>query len=218
MSTAEQSTTANSPDGTFLRARIGSLVAVMPLGVWTVLHLWNNLAAFRGAEAWEESVTHYSHPLAHFATMVVVLLPIVLHTVWGINRLRTTRPNNQRYGFFANFKYLVQRVSALGVLGFLGAHIFKAMIEPRFMHGHPERFADISGQMAHHMPTLVVYLLGTLGVAYHLANGLASFAMGWGIIVSRRSLKKFEWATIGMFLVFLGMSWSIIFAMWKQGQ
>jgi succinate dehydrogenase / fumarate reductase cytochrome b subunit len=141
-----------------------------------------------------------------------------LHTIWGINRLRTARPNNQRYGFFANLKYLVQRASALGVLGFLGAHIFKAMIEPRFMHGHAERFDDIAGQMAHHGPTLVVYLLGTLGVAYHLANGLASFAMGWGIIVSRRSLKKFEWATIGMFLVFLGMAWSVIFAMWKQGQ
>ena len=39
---------------------------------------------------------------------------------------------------------------------------------------------DIAHEMHHHLPTLVVYCLGVLGTAYHLANGLQTATMGWG--------------------------------------
>jgi len=45
--------TTNRPiDWAFVRARLGSFLAVMPLSIWTANHLWRNLSAFRGAEAW----------------------------------------------------------------------------------------------------------------------------------------------------------------------
>src|SRR5687768_5660158 len=100
-------------DATFVRSRLGSLLAVLPLGVWTVVHLWNNLAAFRGAAAWQREVTEYGHPVAFLASSLVALLPLGLHTVWGIGRLVTTRPNNVQYKYFANVKYAVQRLSAI---------------------------------------------------------------------------------------------------------
>jgi succinate dehydrogenase / fumarate reductase cytochrome b subunit len=204
-------------DTAFLRARAGSVLAVMPLSVWTVLHLWNNLASFQGAEAWQTSVTSYVHPLAHFATLVVVLLPLVLHALWGLARIATARPNNVRYGFFSNLKYVLQRLSALGVLGFLGAHVWLAMLQPRFVQGHPEAFASIAHEMHHHTPTLVVYVLGTLGVTYHLANGLATFAMGWGIVSSRRALKKLDVVAMVLFIVLLAMAWATIYALYHAG-
>ena len=68
-----------APVSSFVRARLGSMLAVLPLGVWTIAHVWNNLAAFSGAEAWERSVTTYEHPLAQLVTGVVVLVPLVLH-------------------------------------------------------------------------------------------------------------------------------------------
>jgi len=201
-------------DGAFLRSRVGSLLAVFPLGIWTINHLWNNLAAFKGAQAWQTAVTEYPHPLAHLVTMIVVLLPVVLHTIWGISRMAQTRPNIQKYTFWGNVKFILQRLSAMGLVLFLGAHVWLAMLHPRFVQGHAEPFADISEQMRHHMPTLAVYVLGTLGVSYHLANGLHTFAMGWGLVVSRRALRKFDVAVIGLFLVFLGMGWSAVYALW----
>ncbi len=71
--------------------------------------------------------------------------------------------------------------------------------------------------MHHHMPTLAVYLLGTLGIAYHLANGLHTFAMGFGIVASRRALKKLDVLVILGFLVLLGMGWAAIYALWNAG-
>ncbi|MDI1444683.1 hypothetical protein [Polyangium sp. 6x1] len=202
---------------TFVSSRLGSLLAVAPLGVWTVNHVWDNLSAFQGAEAWQTSVTQHAHPVAHGITLLVVLLPLVIHTVWGLGRLKSTRPNNARYGYFANLRYILQRASALGVLFFLGAHIWLAMLRPRLLLGHAEAFSDIAHEMHHHMPTLVVYILGTLGVAYHLANGIGTFAMGWGLAASRKSIRTIERLSYVLFVILLAMSWGAIFALWRAG-
>ncbi len=211
------SATETAPKSGLWRTRIGSLVAVLPLSVWLVIHLWNNLSAFQGAERWQEDVTTYSHPVAHLVTSIVVLLPLVLHTVWGVGRLLTSRPNNVRYGFYANLKYLLQRLSAVGLLLFLGAHLWLAMLKPRLMEGHAETFADVSHQMRTHVPTLVVYLLGTSGVAYHVANGLSTFAMGWGIVSSKRALRRADMLGAIVFIVLLAMGWAAIWALWQAG-
>jgi succinate dehydrogenase / fumarate reductase cytochrome b subunit len=210
--------TASAPTrGSFLQARLASLVAIAPLGVWTFFHLWNNLAAFYGAAAWEASVTAYSSPFAQLITLCIVLVPLAVHTVWGIGRLFTSQPNNTRYRAYANLKYLLQRVAAVGVLLFLGAHLWLAMIHPRLTSGRGEAFADIAREMRFNPPTLVVYLLGTLGVTYHLANGLQTAAMGWGIATSKAALRRLEWITIAVFLLLLAMAWSVIGALWSAG-
>src|ERR1700749_4126308 len=128
----------------FFRARLASLFGVLPLGVWVVIHLWHNLSAFQGPEAWQTAVTEYPHPFAEAVTGIIVLLPLVIHAIWGIGRLFSSRPNNVRYGFYANLKYLLQRLSALGVFLFLGAHLWKAYLSPRLVQGHAEAFADLA--------------------------------------------------------------------------
>jgi len=185
------------------------------LGIWSVIHIWNNLSAFHGAEAWEKSVTSYPHPLAQLITLIVVLLPLLLHTIWGIGRLLSARPNNVRYGFYTNLKYALQRLSAIGLLLFLMAHLWLAWIHPRFVEGHPESFADISHEMHFHTPTLIVYIFGVLGLSYHLANGLHTFAMGWGVVASRRALQKLEWVILAFFVVLLAMGWGAIYALYS---
>src|SRR5689334_22914570 len=114
----------------FLGSRLGSFLAVAPLSFWTIHHLWVNLYAFRGAAAWEREVTEYSHPIGMWATFALVLLPILVHAVWGVGRLLTSRPNLFRYRYFANLKYTLQRLSAIGILLFIGAHLWLATIHP----------------------------------------------------------------------------------------
>jgi succinate dehydrogenase / fumarate reductase cytochrome b subunit len=201
----------------FLRARLASALSIAPLGVWTVVHLWNNLAAFEGGEAWQEAVTRYPNPLAQAVTGVVVLLPLAIHTIWGIGRLASSRPDNLASPFYANFKYLLQRLSAIGVLLFLGAHLWLAFLKPRIATGQGEPFAEIAQQMHFHTPTLVVYVLGTLGVSYHLANGAHVACMGWGVVSTRRALRRFEWIAVAAFLALLAMSWGAIYALWAAG-
>jgi succinate dehydrogenase / fumarate reductase cytochrome b subunit len=203
-------------DASFVRARLGSFLAVVPLAIWTVDHLWNNLSAFQGADAWQRDVTDHKSPLGFFVTSIIALLPLALHTVWGVGRLFTSRPNNVKYKYFANLKYTLQRLSAIGLLGFLGAHLWKAMIDPR-MKGHGEAFEHIAAYMHHHTPTLVVYVLGVLGIAYHLANGLQTFTMGWGVVTTRRALRRLDVATLLFFFLLLAMGLAGVYGLYEAG-
>jgi succinate dehydrogenase / fumarate reductase cytochrome b subunit len=208
---------ASDTRAAFIRARLASALAMAPLGVWTVAHLWNNLSAFEGADAWQAAVTQYPHPFAEAATGVVVLVPLAIHTAWGVGRLATSRPNILQYRTYANLKYLLQRLSALGVLLFVGAHLWLALLRPRLVAGRAEAFADLAQEMHFHTPTLVVYTLGTLGVAYHLANGVLTFCTGWGVTTSRRGLQRLEWAVLALFVVLLAMAWGSVYALWAAG-
>ncbi len=217
---AAQSSAAVSPDASraaFLRSRIASLLAIFPLGVWIVLHLWNNLSAFQGADAWQTAVTQYPHPVAQALTGVIVLLPLALHTVWGLARLRTARVNLGRYAYYANLKYVLQRLAGIGVLFFVGAHLWLAFLKPRATEGHAEAFADLAQEMHFNPPTLIVYLLGTLGVAYHLANGAHASCMSWGVVSSRRGLRRLEGTALVFFALLLAMAWGAIYALWAAG-
>src|SRR4051794_12056986 len=121
--------TAPAPRGvsaSFIWTRLGSLLAILPLGVWTVNHLWDNLSAFSGKTAWEAAVEEHPHPVAHWLTLVVVLLPLLLHTAWGIGRLRSSGVNVTRYSTYGNLKYVLQRFTAVATLFFLGAHLWLA--------------------------------------------------------------------------------------------
>jgi succinate dehydrogenase / fumarate reductase cytochrome b subunit len=137
--------------------------------------------------------------------------------VWGVGRLRTTTVNLGHYRYFANLKYVLQRLSAVGLLFFLGAHLWLAMIHPRMTTGRPEPFSDIAHEMHHHGPTLVVYVLGVLGISYHLANGLQTFAMGWGVVSSRRGLRHLDGVVWVVFLALLAMGWGSVYALWDAG-
>lgn len=207
-----------------LKSRLGSFLAVVPLTFWVINHLWDNLSAFkalgengdRGA-AWQSSVTGYQHPYSMIATFIIVLLPLLIHAAWGTMRLFTFKPNLGSYPNYGNLKYILQRISAVGALFFIGAHMWLAFLAPRLTQGHAEAFSDIATEMHHHAPTLIVYLLGTLGVCYHLANGLQGFAMGWGILASERSMRRFEPWSIVIFLVLLAMAWGVIYALYSFG-
>jgi len=202
----------------FIAERLGSALAVLPLGVWTLLHLWNNLAAFQGAAAWQSSVTEYPHPFAEAITLAIVLLPLVWHVIWGLQRIGQTRPNYPQYGYFVNLKFILQRLSALGLLAFLGAHLWLAFLHPRLVEGQVEPFNDIAHEMHHHKPTLVVYILGVLAIAYHFGNGLHTAMMGWGIVEAKKSLRRSQIVAWTVFIVMLAMGWGAIFALYQAGK
>ena len=208
---------ARSTARDFMLARLGSLFAFLPVGVWTLVHLWNQLAAYSSPEEWQQAVTNHSSPASEALVFALVLGPLLWHTVWGIIRMVRSRPN-VRIGWFSNLRYIVQRLSAIGLLLFLGAHLYLAWFEPRFIRGHPEVFADISREIRFHTPTLVVYVLGVLAIAYHLANGLWSFlSMGWGVTVSKSGIAWMERIALLFFFVLLAIGWAAIYGLYAGG-
>jgi succinate dehydrogenase / fumarate reductase cytochrome b subunit len=141
----------------------------------------------------------------------------VLHAVWGIRRMFIMKPNLGRYPTYDNLKYILQRITALGLLAFIPAHLWLARLAPQIQHGRHEHFEDLAWHMAHHPPTLVVYLLGVVGVAYHLANGVATGGMTWGYAASPRAMKRMNVISISFFVLLLAMGYGAMYALWSYG-
>ncbi|TAK22019.1 MAG: succinate dehydrogenase [Myxococcaceae bacterium] len=206
--------------------RLGSVLAIAPLGVWVAWHLWENLYAWRGDAAWSERAVdtvvtaegraYVGNPLSAALVSAVVFAPLLIHVAWGLRRLSMAKPNG--YRFFGNAKYVLQRLSALGLLGFIAAHVYLARIGPGLHSptGH-ESFEDLAGHMRHHLPTLVVYLLGVLGTTFHLANGVYTASFIHGIAASPRAQRRMQAVSVALFVVLLGVGWGAVAGLYVAG-
>jgi len=201
----------------YLSSKTASLFGLLPVGVWVLNHLWNNLHALRGAEAWERSVTQHRSPAVQLVTYAVVLLPLATHAIWGAVRLPSTRLQATTSAF-ANVRHVVHRLAGLGILAFLGAHLWLAFLRPRLFHGGPEPFDDLAREMRFHRPTLVVYVLGVLGTAYHLANGVQAVMVGWAPRPWGGTMNRLSIVAALVFLGALALGLGAIFALWRAGQ
>ncbi|MHB8420975.1 MAG: succinate dehydrogenase/fumarate reductase transmembrane subunit [Myxococcales bacterium] len=200
----------------YLLGKLGSFIGLVPLGAWATVHLWNNLAAFGGPVRWSNNVTRHPNRVGELLGLSALILFILWHTVWGLSRVAKAKPNGQPY--LGNWRWWLQRVSALGLLLFLGAHLYLAKIEPLLKTGRPETFQDLAAHMAHNPPTLIVYILGIAAIAYHLGNGLWNFSFSFGLITSQRGLKWGTWVAALVVIALLIVGWLAVFALWQAGQ
>jgi succinate dehydrogenase / fumarate reductase cytochrome b subunit len=133
--------------------------------------------------------------------------------VFGLAEIVRARPNNLRYAYFTNLEYALQRLSAIGLLLFVGAHVWLARISPaidpanRFHH---ETWAGMHAALSE-PDTFVVYVLGLLGVSYHLANGLRTAAMRMGLVVSRQAQRRMQVFSSVALVLLLAMSGAALY-------
>ncbi|HEX7877812.1 MAG TPA: hypothetical protein VF720_00280 [Candidatus Eisenbacteria bacterium] len=198
-------------DRDYLRRKLFSFFGLVPMALYVFLHLAAHSAAWLGAHVWEERLRDWHGSPFYWPVVVAfIYVPFAFHTVWGIVlALRGRATGSGGLTTFGYVKYVLQRLSAVGVLLFLGAHIYKTRIEPA-LHGEPLDFDHMVWAM-HHVPTILVYALGVLGVAFHMANGLWLAGITWGLTVSRPSQRAWQAWTIAAFVVIAAMGFV---AMW----
>jgi succinate dehydrogenase / fumarate reductase cytochrome b subunit len=201
---AKATTVATGPRG-LTNKQWMSLLGVLPLGTYVVAHLWTNLYSLGGPASFDAALRASRASPAFLALEIFGLgLPILVHAFIGLRIMFTMRPNNAAYATLRNLKYLLQRISGLGVLLFLGAHVLKARIMPAAA-GTVENWHGMHEALSEPV-TFTVYLLGLLGVSFHLANGLWGFALTWGLSVGPVAQKRWEWISAAFFVLLLAMS------------
>lgn len=193
----------------FWLGKIFSLFGIVPLGLYVIVHLYNNLASLGGAENFDRHLQESrSLPMIVPITILVIWIPILFHGIYGLFVMKKARPNLVKLPYFENLKYVVQRLSGIGLLLFIPAHIYKTRIEPGLMHS-TLNFHHMSEGLRE-LDTLVIYCLGILGVAFHLANGIWQVGIGWGLTTSQRGMGRMQWVSYGIFLLILGMGYGAI--------
>ena len=193
----------------FWLGKLFSILGMFPIGVYVVVHLYNNLRSLGGEEVFNAHLASArTVPLIVPLAVLFIWIPIAFHGIYGLFLMKRSRPNLVRFRYFQNLKYVFQRLSGIGLLLFIPAHIYKTRLEPYF-EGTVLDFHHMTEGL-HEPLTLVVYLLGVLGVAYHLGNGIWQFFIGWGIVTTEKAMRRVEVVSMIFFLILLGMGYGAI--------
>ncbi|MBK5966963.1 succinate dehydrogenase [Thiocystis minor] len=196
-------------DSRFLLRRLHSLLGLLPIGIFLTFHLWENSQSRFGAGHYNGEVVAFLRGMNYLPVLeiVVIALPLLFHAGYGLVVATQMRAELTRYRFARNWLYWLQRVSGIGILIFLLLHVGMTRIEGLWRVSVRE---DLFGHMQHLLSQswmFGLYLTGLLLSVFHLANGLSTMGIVWGLTTSARAQRRFGFvcAGFGLLLATIGV-------------
>lgn len=195
---------------TFLLRKLHQLTGIVPLGAFYFVHIWTNSTALNGARSFNEHVqTIHDMPYLLFIEIFGIFVPLLFHSIYGILISGEAKVNVLSYGYARNWFYMLQRITGGYLFFFLLFHIlnFRFGLVPGLnltpVAGNANQaYAIVSGEFQITW-VMVVYIIGVLATAWHLAYGLFLFAVDWGIVIGERAQTAVLYASLAL-AVFLG--------------
>jgi succinate dehydrogenase / fumarate reductase cytochrome b subunit len=182
----------------FFYRKLHSLLGVIPVGAFLIVHLTVNYYAVQGPEAYNQA-SHFMEnlPFRYFLEITLIFLPLIFHAVYGLYIAFQSKHNTSTYSYFRNWLFRLQRVTGVIVLIFVTWHVWETRIAAAL--GAEVNF-DMMAEIVSNPFALILYIIGITATTFHFANGLWSFAITWGITVSPRSQQIATYATMALFV------------------
>ncbi|AWI13045.1 succinate dehydrogenase cytochrome b558 subunit [Caldifermentibacillus hisashii] len=183
----------------FFHRRLHSLLGVIPVGLFLIMHLVVNYNATKGPEAFNKAAGFMENlPFLLFLEFAFIYIPIVFHAIYGVYIAFTAKPNVGRFGKFRNWMFVLQRFTGIFLIIFIAWHVWETRLAKAFF-GTEVNF-DMMANIVDNPLMLIFYIIGIVSATFHLANGLWSFCVSWGITVSPRSQQINTYVTMAIFL------------------
>jgi len=182
--------------------------------VFLAVHLWTNASALGGRARFDHAVDEIQKlPVLPLVEVAGVLAPLAFHAVFGVYLALQGRPNAARYGHGRNWAYVFQRITGGVAFLFVLAHLWELRVQKWLFGMSHHAFYDTLvahlSEVRIGLPlTALFYLVGVAASVFHLANGLATFTMTWGLVTSRKAQGRVAVvaAAFGVLLFLLGAS------------
>jgi succinate dehydrogenase / fumarate reductase cytochrome b subunit len=199
----------------FILRRLHSLTGLVPVGGFLVFHLVTNGSVLDGPSTFQARVDQL-YDLGPSTLLLLewplIFLPIIFHAVIGVLIVCRGMRNLAAYPYLGNFRYTLQRWTGVVAFVFIFWHVFQMHGWFRFewwtttvarpLGGAQFIPADAAASAAQAIwGTWAMgawYILGTLSCVYHLANGLWTMGITWGVWTSPRAQR---WANVPAGLV-----------------
>jgi succinate dehydrogenase / fumarate reductase cytochrome b subunit len=214
----------------FVIRRLHSLTGLVPIGGYLGFHLATNAAILDGSEAYQHRADQI-HRLGETTILALewslIFLPILFHGLVGMLIVTRGKRNLQAYPYPENWRYTLQR--ATGVIAFLFIlwHVFhmhgwfrfewwvEEVARPLGGAQFDPQYAAFTARAALSGPpyVMILYAIGVLASVYHLANGLWTMTITWGLCTSPKSQRRasLPCAAVGIGLAVIGLG--ALFAM-----
>lgn len=210
----------------FLIRRLHSLSGLVPVGAYMTVHLLTNASLLGGAGRFQANVNmiHNLGPILPLVEWAFIFLPILFHAIVGVWIAFTGKSNTSNYPFVANRRYSWQRLTGYIAFVFIFVHVFhlhgwfhnewwlKNVAEPMGMaQFRPYNAASTLALAMSGFVWPTLYAIGLLACCYHLANGIWTAGITWGVWLTPRAQSR---ATIACTLFGLALSFVGLSSLW----
>jgi len=180
----------------FLIRRLHSLSGLLPVGFFLCMHLVTNASVLAGPGVFQGNVDriHALGPLLPAVEWTFIFLPLIFHAVVGAMIASSAQFNTGAYRYGSNVRYFLQRATAWIALVFIAYHVFhmhgwvpnEAIREKIRATGFgaqfsPEHATSTAAVALQSFALIAAYAIGVLACVYHLANGLWTMGITWGV-------------------------------------
>lgn len=170
----------------FLLKRLQSLFGIFPLAVFLFIHFTFNSFVFNGPEAFNLLVdATQGFSLVVFYEIGLIAIPLLVHILLGLIIIYRGSVNLVPYTYYRNWMYIFQRITGVVAIFFVCWHVWNTRLHALFTGKH----VTFAYMQQHFQPAWVktFYIIGIMSVVFHLANGIATAMMTWGITASKTS-------------------------------
>lgn len=198
-------------NNTYFWRKLHSFSGIMPLGVFLFEHFFTNSFALRGAGAFNNAVkVLHSLPYLWLAEVLLIYLPLLYHGLYGLVVLMQPKNNVLHYGYYRNWMFYFQRVTALVTFGFLVWHVATL----RFGAGNaPDGISFLAVQaVLSNTAFFVLYFVGLVAAVFHFTNGISTFLITWGITTGEGAQKMTLAACWAVFIALCSVGLRFMFA------
>lgn len=199
----------------FLVRRLHSLLGLVPIGAFLSFHLLANASILTSADGseFQKAVDgiHALGPLVVPVEIVFIFLPLLFHVLLGFAIWFTASSNAQHYRYGPNIRYTLQRITGGIAFFFILYHVwqmhwFGAPLGGGKFDAHDAANTAASALQA--APWIkFVYALGVVACVYHLANGIWTSLITWGITIRPHTqrVSGYVCAVFGVVLSLVGL-------------
>jgi succinate dehydrogenase / fumarate reductase cytochrome b subunit len=188
-----------------------------------VVHLTVNASVLNGAATFQNNVLNI-HKLGAILPVVewtFIFLPILFHAIVGVAIVAGGLPNINQYPLSANYRYTLQRATGMIAFAFIMLHVLhmhgwfhneswlRYVVEPlggaRF---RPYNATSTAGLALQGLLATALYAIGVLSCVYHLANGVWTMGITWGVWTSPTAQARASkvCTAAGVLLAVVGLS------------
>ncbi len=207
----------------FLVRRLHSLSGIVPVGAYMVVHLLTNSSILNSVGMFQANVNmiHNLGPVLPLVEWLFIFSPLIFHAVIGVWIATTGKSNMGQYRLAGNRRYVWQRWTGMVALVFIFVHVFhlhgwfhnefwiKNVAEPLGMaQFRPYNAASTLAFALQGVLWPIFYAVGVIACVYHLANGIWTSGITWGLWISPASQRRATVActVFGVLLGIVGLS------------
>jgi succinate dehydrogenase / fumarate reductase cytochrome b subunit len=185
----------------FWLRRLHSLSGIVPIGGFLAFHLYENYTATRGADAYNKMTrTLQELPFAVPMEIAIIIVPLLFHGVYGLFVTSTAKPNVISSPYVRNWMYFLQRATGVIVFAFILFHLWTTRLVQLRDHESLDLFRQVQAAVAN--PWIYAfYLAGILSATFHLANGVWSFSIVWGLTIGPKAQRRMLYVSAAVFLL-----------------